>query len=1174
MAQKQQVKVFLSSTFIDMQEERDYLIKKIFPAIKRECSLRGVDFVALDLRWGIDEQTARLGKVIEICMDEIVRSRPFFIGLLGGRYGWIPKDGDRAITQKLLLKYPWIRGAMEQGQSITEMEMQFGVLSNEERINAFFFQREENSVPAKFREKKGSLEEKRLAALKEKINTAAQNGICSSSTYDTVKSLGKQVYDAVMARIEELYPAKIQTKYQENLMFQADYLQSRRDVYVRHEVRWLWYSGKEFPAGWRTVGEDSIHTADFDGEEVPDTYEDFLRIEATTIHNYIVYGEKGVGKTAFLANWAHSCLWEDSIKVHTVINDRVNTVEQCKRMFLAELSGYLHGFDFAMLDTPLENQIDLQEVFNSCGFEEPVCWIIDGVEKLCNPEERSCIWVNNFPSQIVETVLVTSDISCIDTGIVQNFRKQEICPCTPEEIREITVSFLREYSKALSDAHLERISNAKLFVNPHILKVFLQELLQFGEHERLDWFIDYYLHVNDKSQFYFKILKRVEDDFGKNKVERLLKSVYMCVDGLPVEALIKDLEIDDLDWVAIYTAIAPFVVVQNGYLKIEDLELRELVANWYLISDKEYDPTYVKRLGKILKRENSKILKEVKKRVWREDKFIYAMAMVAALFSDLLRNAVLACSPAEERRMNLNRHSLLLLYARGGMKRAFRKECTLSFFINNSAESLPIIQDPVVMDCLRISNFLRWKECLAFRFCGPETEQFYNILPVWLNYFMEGIHKEVEREGVLLKLNFMPLSPDLKKSLISKLEGDAKNEKEAADSLEEIMEKLVVSGKGLDVFTASALTQQLPNVFIWVSDARVRGVLEKALQLRDVYTDEFDVALMNLVAAAAAARLKDPAAEEYVSKSHYSALNRSMPSPIFLNIDLFMSGYNRIVREALNTMTLNFIRQYPNNVMLLRNYYRIKFVEVGYQVLREPISQLGKTSAELAVYADEFKQKIKDYGLNDSYIFEKEAFILYNLKLYNVAYKLFEAAVSSTDNSDKGRKATLYDWMSFAAHWNSDYDLAVTSSRNAVEMIKAGNDTEEICNMYCNLGESISFWLKQKNIDRYEEDIEQYDVDEIDWGKELEPLYLEGEEAFSMCCRLHKCISAQDAHKYLVKWADFLCMSLYIASSLIQPGHIEDCIECMEAFKNGKGGSVCDSNFDERLKTLYEMAGK
>lgn len=108
MIKKQQIKVFLSSTFIDMQEERNYLVKKIFPAIKRECSSRGVDFVALDLRWGINDQMSRSGKVVEICMDEIVRSRPFFIGLLGGRYGWIPQGSDNAITEKLLLKIRYL----------------------------------------------------------------------------------------------------------------------------------------------------------------------------------------------------------------------------------------------------------------------------------------------------------------------------------------------------------------------------------------------------------------------------------------------------------------------------------------------------------------------------------------------------------------------------------------------------------------------------------------------------------------------------------------------------------------------------------------------------------------------------------------------------------------------------------------------------------------------------------------------------------------------------------------------------------------------------------------------------------------------------------------------------------------------------------------------------------
>ena len=101
MSSKQQIRVFLSSTFVDMQEERDYLVKKIFPSIKAECSRRGVDFVALDLRWGINEEAAKSGKVVEICMDEIVRSRPFFIGLIGGRYGWSP---EQALYRKRLFR--------------------------------------------------------------------------------------------------------------------------------------------------------------------------------------------------------------------------------------------------------------------------------------------------------------------------------------------------------------------------------------------------------------------------------------------------------------------------------------------------------------------------------------------------------------------------------------------------------------------------------------------------------------------------------------------------------------------------------------------------------------------------------------------------------------------------------------------------------------------------------------------------------------------------------------------------------------------------------------------------------------------------------------------------------------------------------------------------------------
>ena len=105
---KRQIRVFLSSTFADMQDERNYLVKKVFPMIKAECHRRNVNFSVIDLRWGVTEEDSKSGKVIEICIDEIEHTRPFFIGMIGGRYGWIPGANGYGDNNRLLQKYPWI----------------------------------------------------------------------------------------------------------------------------------------------------------------------------------------------------------------------------------------------------------------------------------------------------------------------------------------------------------------------------------------------------------------------------------------------------------------------------------------------------------------------------------------------------------------------------------------------------------------------------------------------------------------------------------------------------------------------------------------------------------------------------------------------------------------------------------------------------------------------------------------------------------------------------------------------------------------------------------------------------------------------------------------------------------------------------------------------------------
>jgi nephrocystin-3 len=79
------VRVFLSSTFRDFAEERDLLVRKVFPELRRKCRDRQVELVDVDLRWGITEEEAQQGKVLPICLTEIDRSR----SRAGAFCGWV-----------------------------------------------------------------------------------------------------------------------------------------------------------------------------------------------------------------------------------------------------------------------------------------------------------------------------------------------------------------------------------------------------------------------------------------------------------------------------------------------------------------------------------------------------------------------------------------------------------------------------------------------------------------------------------------------------------------------------------------------------------------------------------------------------------------------------------------------------------------------------------------------------------------------------------------------------------------------------------------------------------------------------------------------------------------------------------------------------------------------------
>ena len=48
------VRVVISSTFRDMFRERDILVKRIFPQLRKLCEERFVTWGEVDLRWGVN----------------------------------------------------------------------------------------------------------------------------------------------------------------------------------------------------------------------------------------------------------------------------------------------------------------------------------------------------------------------------------------------------------------------------------------------------------------------------------------------------------------------------------------------------------------------------------------------------------------------------------------------------------------------------------------------------------------------------------------------------------------------------------------------------------------------------------------------------------------------------------------------------------------------------------------------------------------------------------------------------------------------------------------------------------------------------------------------------------------------------------------------------------------
>lgn len=162
--------IFISSTFKDMQNERDILNRRMLPKINEIASKYNDSILLSDLRWGIntnemDEESSNK-KILEACLSEIDSCRPYMIVFLGERYGWMPgvdlmKD---TIESHSLLELD------DYNISVTELEILYGTFFNPSQFERtlFYFRNIEGTVPEYYSEPTSKGKEK-LLDLKNRI---------------------------------------------------------------------------------------------------------------------------------------------------------------------------------------------------------------------------------------------------------------------------------------------------------------------------------------------------------------------------------------------------------------------------------------------------------------------------------------------------------------------------------------------------------------------------------------------------------------------------------------------------------------------------------------------------------------------------------------------------------------------------------------------------------------------------------------------------------------------------------------------------------------------------------------------------------------------------------------------------------------------------------------------
>ena len=594
------VRVFISSTFRDMQAERDHLVRTVFPKLRQRLERRRVYLEDIDLRWGITKQQAENAETLDLCLRTIDECRPYFLGILGSRYGTALRNVPTRILQA--------RGLEEfSGSSVTELEIIYGALArNQVPSRAFFFFRDPKALSTVPPDQIAVLENQDIAS-RQKLNDLK----------DLIRSRGCYVFDG--------YPATWRGG--------SDGHFAELEAFGERVFQALWSAFAEDLA----LGGEDQRADDAAFLDESDLHDRFMEVrtrvfvgrkdELAALQRYVeapdtrpclVHGNSGMGKSALLAKFAldlRSQHPNTTVIAHFVgaSDTSADLVKMLQRLCAAmlpllqpsradEASRIFNDPDAVPSSLP-DLKARFREFLARVPVDPPLVLVIDAIDQL--HEETAVRSVDWLPADLGPVKVIISSVDNADRGraIREVFKQRahvaiELGALSAED-RTATIHDVPSLSaKSLDRVQIQLLASNAATASPLFLRTALEELRTFGSYEGLTQQIKELPKPktslfgfkrdanisNPTRELFLQILDRLEIEHGAEVIERILGTIAVSRRGLLETEIVKLAEVvaSPETVYAILRQLRPYLFPRAGALSFYHLEIGAAVREKYL----------------------------------------------------------------------------------------------------------------------------------------------------------------------------------------------------------------------------------------------------------------------------------------------------------------------------------------------------------------------------------------------------------------------------------------------------------------------------------------------------------------------------------------------------------------------------------------------------------------